>query len=43
MKLRSWATLFARASDDGVFELVLEKYFNGQPDEETLRLLGPAQ
>jgi uncharacterized protein (DUF1810 family) len=39
MKLRSSATLFARGSNDDVFEQVLEKYFNGQPDDETLRLL----
>ena len=39
LKLRSCATLFARVSDDGVFEQVLQKYFNGQYDEETLRLL----
>jgi uncharacterized protein (DUF1810 family) len=39
LKLRSCATLFARVSDDGVFEQLLQKYFNGQPDEETLRRL----
>lgn len=39
MKLRSCSTLFARVSDDGVFEQLLQKYFNGQPDDETLRLL----
>ena len=39
LKLRSCATLFARVSRDGVFERVLQKYFNGQYDEETLRLL----
>jgi uncharacterized protein (DUF1810 family) len=39
MKLRSCATLFAAVSDDGVFEQVLRRYFNGQPDSETLRLL----
>ncbi len=42
MKLRSCATLFARVSDEGVFEQLLEKYFNGRPDEETLRLLDAA-
>jgi uncharacterized protein (DUF1810 family) len=41
MKLRSCATLFARVSGDAVFEQLLQKYFNGQPDEETLRRLGP--
>ncbi len=39
LKLRSSATLFARVSDDSVFEQVLEKYFDGQPDVETLRRL----
>ena len=40
MKLRSSMTLFARVSGDNVFEQVLGKYFNGQHDSETLRLLG---
>jgi uncharacterized protein (DUF1810 family) len=39
MKLRSSATLFACVSNDDVFERVLEKHFNGQADDETLRLL----
>jgi uncharacterized protein (DUF1810 family) len=39
LKLRSSATLFASVSDDGVFERVLRKYFNGQHDSETLRRL----
>lgn len=39
LKLRSCATLFARVSDDGVFEQVLTKYFKGQHDSETLRRL----
>ena len=39
MKLRSCATLFASVSDDAVFEQVLEKYFNGQHDQGTLRRL----
>jgi len=40
MKLRSYATLFARASPAGsVFEQLLEKYFGGHPDDKTLRLL----
>jgi uncharacterized protein (DUF1810 family) len=39
MKLRSCVTLFARVSpSDSVFERVLEKYFNGRPDHQTLRL-----
>ena len=39
LKLRSCATLFARVSDSAVFEQLLQKYFDGQPDDETLRLL----
>jgi uncharacterized protein (DUF1810 family) len=38
MKLRSCATLFASVSDDAVFEQLLQKYFNGQHDKDTLRL-----
>lgn len=41
MKLRSCATLFAQVSPPGsVFERLLEKYYDGQPDAQTLRLLG---
>ena len=40
LKLRSCATLFARVSPQGsVFERVLHRYFDGEPDEKTLRLL----
>lgn len=40
MKLRSCATLFAQVSSPGsIFHLLLEKYFNGEPDPKTLRLL----
>ena len=39
LKLRSCATLFARVSHDGVFEQVLQKYFSGQHDKETIRRL----
>jgi uncharacterized protein (DUF1810 family) len=40
-KLRSSATLFAHASPPGsVFERLLGKYFGGEPDEKTLRLIG---
>lgn len=40
LKLRSCATLFARVSPPGsVFERVLDRYFDGQPDEKTLQLL----
>ena len=38
MKLRSSMTLFARAApDEPVFARVLERYFGGEPDPETLR------
>jgi len=41
MKLRSCATLFAQVSPPGsVFERLLEKYYDGEPDAKTLRLLG---
>jgi uncharacterized protein (DUF1810 family) len=40
MKLRSCATLFAAVSSEGsVFAQLLEKYFSGNPDPQTLRLL----
>jgi len=40
LKLRSCATLFARVAPSGsVFEQLLEKYFDGQPDPRTLALL----
>ena len=40
LKLRSSATLFAAVAPKGsVFERVLERYFNGQPDQRTLDLL----
>jgi uncharacterized protein (DUF1810 family) len=39
MKLRSCGTLFASVSTDAVFEEVLQKYFDRQHDEETLRRL----
>src|SRR5215475_15701901 len=41
MKLRSCATLFACVSPAGsVFERLLAKYFRGERDHKTLRLLG---
>jgi uncharacterized protein (DUF1810 family) len=41
MKLRSCATLFAYVSPPGsVFERLLDKYYGGQRDQKTLRLLG---
>jgi uncharacterized protein (DUF1810 family) len=40
MKLRSSMTLFARAApDEPVFGRVLERYFGGEPDRETLSRL----
>ncbi len=43
MKLRSCATLFACASPPGsIFDALLDKYFRGERDGETLRLLGIA-
>lgn len=40
MKLRSCATLFAQVSPQGsVFHRLLDRYFEGDPDERTLRLL----
>jgi uncharacterized protein (DUF1810 family) len=44
MKLRSCATLFAAVSPpDSVFERLLKKYYGGQGDDKTLRLLGIAE
>ncbi len=41
MKLKSCATLFARVSPAGsVFERLLDKFFQGERDPGTLRLLG---
>src|SRR5687767_12660048 len=41
IKLRSCATLFACVSPAGsVFEQLLDKYFGGERDDKTLRLLG---
>ena len=40
LKLKSCATLFARVSPPGsVFERILEKFYSGEPDAATLRLL----
>jgi len=41
LKLRSCATLFAAVSDESVFQGILEKYFGGKSDEETLRRVQP--
>jgi uncharacterized protein (DUF1810 family) len=43
MKLRSCATLFACAvPSPSLFDRLIEKYFAGQPDQTTLRLLRTA-
>jgi uncharacterized protein (DUF1810 family) len=42
MKLRSCATLFDVASPGDVFAKLLERYFEGTPDEATLRILRAA-
>jgi uncharacterized protein (DUF1810 family) len=39
MKLRSSVTLFANVSDGGIFEQLIQKYFEGQQDEKTLQTL----
>jgi uncharacterized protein (DUF1810 family) len=41
LKLRSCCTLFAAVSPPGsVFHRVIDRYFDGEPDAQTLRLLG---
>ena len=43
MKLKSCATLFARVSPPGsVFERLLDKFYDGERDDATLRLLSAA-
>jgi uncharacterized protein (DUF1810 family) len=40
LKLRSCATLFAQVSPAGsVFKRLLDRYYGGEPDRQTLRLL----
>jgi uncharacterized protein (DUF1810 family) len=44
LKLRSCATLFARISPAGsVFDRLLEKYFEGRRDDQTIRLMDAAR
>ena len=44
LKLKSCATLFACVSpSSSVFQRLLEKYFEGEPDGKTLELLGISQ
>ncbi len=41
MKLKSSMTLFSQAgSGDPIFDKVLEKFFNGEKDRQTLKLIG---
>jgi uncharacterized protein (DUF1810 family) len=41
LKLRSCATLFAQVSEPGsVFHRMLDRFYQGKPDEKTLQLLG---
>lgn len=40
LKLRSCVTLFAAVAPGGVFNQVLDKFFAGEPDHRTLKLLG---
>jgi uncharacterized protein (DUF1810 family) len=39
LKLKSSMTLFHAASDNPVFQQVLDKYYGGQKDEKTLRII----
>ena len=39
-KLRSSMTLFYAVSEDDLFKKVLDKYYDGKPDERTLAMLG---
>jgi uncharacterized protein (DUF1810 family) len=39
MILHSSMTLFYAVSEDDLFQKVLDKYYNGQPDEKTLAML----
>jgi uncharacterized protein (DUF1810 family) len=40
LKLRSSPTLFLAASDEPAFREALDRYYGGEPDPATLRLLG---
>ena len=44
MKLKSCTTLFAYVSPEGsIFHKIVDKYFRGNADEMTLRLIGKAE
>lgn len=40
MKVRSCMTLFNEVATDGLFQKVLDRYYQGEADEKTLKLLG---
>ena len=40
LKFRSSMTLFDQVADGPIFREALDKYYGGEPDERTLRLLG---
>ena len=39
LKFRSCMTLFAKATQEGLFTAALDKYYDGRPDELTLNIL----
>jgi len=39
LKLRSCMTLFAQVTNDALFGRALQRYYDGEPDQATLRLL----
>ena len=39
LKLKSSMTLFAKASNEPIFQAVLDKFFRGKHDQKTLELL----
>lgn len=43
LKLKSCMTLFALVSEQAVFQRVLDKYFEGKPDEQTMALLNDSK
>lgn len=43
MKVRSCMTLFDEVAEDDLFAQVLEKYYHGEKDELTMKMLNPPQ
>jgi len=43
LKLRSCATLFARASTEPIFSQIHQHFYGGAPDDQTVRLLALAE